>query len=214
MKSMDISELPKHFDTQAAESSWQGRWRELGVYRYAEAAAGQERFAIDTPPPTVSGSLHVGHVFSYTQTDLIARFERMHGKSVFYPMGWDDNGLPTERRVQNYFHVRCNPGLKYEPELSSGPGKHRSKVAAAADLPAQFHRALPAPDPGRRKELQGTVGPVGIVSGLDAGVLDNRPAVPKGGAAQLSRIVEQGAHLQRGSANHVGRGLPDRRGAG
>jgi valyl-tRNA synthetase len=117
MNTMDISELPKHFDTQAAESSWQARWRELGVYRYAEAAPGQGRFAIDTPPPTVSGSLHVGHVFSYTQTDLIARFERMRGKSVFYPMGWDDNGLPTERRVQNYFHVRCNPGLKYESGL-------------------------------------------------------------------------------------------------
>ena len=115
---MNISELPKHFDTLAAENSWQERWRELGVYRYAESRAGQERFAIDTPPPTVSGSLHVGHVFSYTQTDLIARFERMRGKNVFYPMGWDDNGLPTERRVQNYFHVRCNTGLKYEPELS------------------------------------------------------------------------------------------------
>jgi valyl-tRNA synthetase len=118
MKTVDISELPKHFDTQAAERSWQARWRELGVYRYAQAAAGQERFAIDTPPPTVSGSLHVGHVFSYTQTDLMARFERMRGKSVFYPMGWDDNGLPTERRVQNHFHVRCNSRLKYEPELN------------------------------------------------------------------------------------------------
>src|SRR5579863_4555704 len=118
IETMNISELPKHFDTQAAETSWQSRWTELGVYRYAEAAAGQERFAIDTPPPTVSGSLHVGHVFSYTHTDLMARFERMRGKSVFYPMGWDDNGLPTERRVQNYFHVRCNSGLKYEPELS------------------------------------------------------------------------------------------------
>ena len=114
---MNISELPKHFDSQAAETTWQARWSELGVYRYAEAAAGQARFAIDTPPPTVSGSLHVGHVFSYTQTDLIARFERMRGKSVFYPMGWDDNGLPTERRVQNYFHVRCNAAMKYEPQL-------------------------------------------------------------------------------------------------
>jgi len=118
---MNIAELPKHFDTQAAEAAWQARWSELGVYRYAAAAPEQERFAIDTPPPTVSGSLHVGHVFSYTQTDLIARFERMRGKSVFYPMGWDDNGLPTERRVQNYFHVRCNPGLKYEPSIELTP---------------------------------------------------------------------------------------------
>ncbi|HVN94125.1 MAG TPA: valine--tRNA ligase [Terracidiphilus sp.] len=118
---MNIEALPKHFDTQAAEIAWQARWSELGVYRYAAAGPGQPRFAIDTPPPTVSGSLHVGHVFSYTQTDLVARFHRMCGKSVFYPMGWDDNGLPTERRVQNYFHVRCNPSLKYEPNLELTP---------------------------------------------------------------------------------------------
>ena len=74
-------------------------------------------FVVDTPPPTVSGSLHVGHVFSYTQADVVARYQRMRGKHVFYPMGWDDNGLPTERRVQNYFHVRCEPGLPYEPGL-------------------------------------------------------------------------------------------------
>ena len=57
----------------------------------------------------------MGHVFSYTHTDTVARFQRMRGKAVFYPMGWDDNGLPTERRVQNVYGVRCDPSLPYDP---------------------------------------------------------------------------------------------------
>ena len=116
MITLDPSTVSPHFDSREAEEKWDARWRESGDYRFDERAAG-EPYVIDTPPPTVSGSLHVGHVFSYTQTDVLARYQRMRGRSVFYPMGWDDNGLPTERRVQNYFHVRCEPGVPYERGL-------------------------------------------------------------------------------------------------
>jgi valyl-tRNA synthetase len=103
---------------EGLEQTWGERWRESDVYRFDRTRPRDEVYSIDTPPPTVSGSLHVGHVFSYTHTDLIARFQRMSGKTVFYPMGWDDNGLPTERRVQNYYGVRCDPSLPYDPDFT------------------------------------------------------------------------------------------------
>ena len=109
--------VPEKPALEGLEDKWKARWEADGVYRF-DRSAQAEVYAIDTPPPTVSGSLHVGHVFSYTHTDVIARFQRMQGKNVFYPMGWDDNGLPTERRVQNYYHVRCEPGAPHEPGLT------------------------------------------------------------------------------------------------
>ncbi len=107
--------LPEKPALEGLEAKWMARWEESGVFRFNRDRSRAEIFSIDTPPPTVSGSLHVGHVFSYTHTDLVARFHRMRGAEVFYPMGWDDNGLPTERRVQNYFGVRCDPSLPYDP---------------------------------------------------------------------------------------------------
>jgi valyl-tRNA synthetase len=107
------------------EAKWADFWDKRGTYRFDRSKRREEIYSIDTPPPTVSGSLHVGHVFSYTHTDAIARFQRMRGREVFYPIGWDDNGLPTERRVQNYFGVRCDPSLPYDPsfEPPDKPGK-------------------------------------------------------------------------------------------
>ncbi|MBI4908972.1 MAG: valine--tRNA ligase [Acidobacteria bacterium] len=110
---MDISQLPKHFDSKQAEDAWDAKWEQWGVHAYDPSRGRDETFVVDTPPPTVSGSLHVGHVFSYTHTDIMARYKRMSGLNIFYPMGWDDNGLPTERRVQNYFNVRCDPTLHH-----------------------------------------------------------------------------------------------------
>ena len=103
---------------EGLEAKWSARWAEQGTYTFSRPESRAEVFSIDTPPPTVSGSLHVGHVFSYTHTDLIARYQRMRGKHVYYPIGWDDNGLPTERRVQNYYGVRCDPSVPYQPDFT------------------------------------------------------------------------------------------------
>jgi valyl-tRNA synthetase len=105
--------VPEKVSLDGIEDRWAGAWQERGTYAFDRSKAREQVYSIDTPPPTVSGSLHVGHVFSYTHTDVVARFQRMRGAEVFYPMGWDDNGLPTERRVQNYYGVRCDPSLPY-----------------------------------------------------------------------------------------------------
>jgi valyl-tRNA synthetase len=110
--------VPERPSLDGIDVKWAQVWDEVGLYRFPKSSDRAEVFSIDTPPPTVSGSLHVGHVFSYTHTDIVARFQRMTGKHVFYPMGWDDNGLPTERRVQNHYAVRCDPSLPYDPDFS------------------------------------------------------------------------------------------------
>ncbi|WP_120336812.1 valine--tRNA ligase [Cryobacterium soli] len=129
--------VPEKPVLEGLEAKWEASWEAQGTYRFDRAAAAKESiFSIDTPPPTASGSLHIGHVFSYTHTDVVARFQRMRGKSVFYPMGWDDNGLPTERRVQNFYGVRCDPSLPYTPDFvppfEGGDGK---STKAADQLP-------------------------------------------------------------------------------
>ena len=126
-RSIDVAALPKHFDAEEAERRWDEIWERNGVYHYDPARPRDETFVIDTPPPTASGSLHPGHVFSYTHTDLLARFQRMRGRNVFYPIGWDDNGLPTERRVQNYFHIRCDPSVPNDPELALEPASAKTR---------------------------------------------------------------------------------------
>ena len=110
--------VPEKPALEGLEDKWAARWAEQGTYAFVRPDSRAQVYSIDTPPPTVSGSLHVGHVFSYTHTDLIARYQRMRGKHVFYPIGWDDNGLPTERRVQNFYGVRCDPSVPYDPAFT------------------------------------------------------------------------------------------------
>jgi valyl-tRNA synthetase len=126
-----VSAVPDRVSLDGIEARWSRAWDEHGVYRFDRTAPRERIYAIDTPPPTVSGSLHVGHVFSYTHTDTIARYQRMRGRAVFYPMGWDDNGLPTERRVQNYFGVRCDPSLPYDPAFvpPEPPGRDQLPIS-------------------------------------------------------------------------------------
>ena len=133
--------VPEKPALEGLEEKWKARWEAAGTYRFDRTAARGDVYAIDTPPPTVSGSLHVGHVFSYTHTDIIARFQRMRGKAVFYPMGWDDNGLPTERRVQNYYGVRCDPSLPVRPGVRAAG---QARQAAGVHLASELHRAVRA----------------------------------------------------------------------
>ncbi|MBU6494829.1 MAG: valine--tRNA ligase [Acidobacteria bacterium] len=124
-------QVPDKPSTDGLEDRWMGVWDEEGTYLFDRHATRDKVFSIDTPPPTVSGSLHMGHVSSYTHADLIARYQRMRGLAVFYPMGWDDNGLPTERRVENYYGVRCDPSLPYDPtyEVPDSPGETKTSIS-------------------------------------------------------------------------------------
>jgi valyl-tRNA synthetase len=124
---------PDKVGVEGLEDKWALKWEQDGVYRFRREASRGEIYSIDTPPPTVSGSLHVGHVFSYTHTDVVARYKRMMGFEVYYPMGWDDNGLPTERRVQNFFGVRCDPSLPYVENFVPPFEGGDNKSAKAAD---------------------------------------------------------------------------------
>ena len=131
-----LTPLPDRVGVDGLEDKWRGVWDGNGTYKFQGTRDRKAVYSIDTPPPTVSGSLHVGHVFSYTHTDVIARFKRMRGYDVFYPMGWDDNGLPTERRVQNYYGVRVDTSLKYDPDFKPPfEGTDGKKIDAKDQVP-------------------------------------------------------------------------------
>ena len=126
-----MDRVPERPSLDGLETRWGARWEADGTYRFDRRRPREDVYAIDFPPLTVSGSLHVGHVFSYCHTDVLARFRRMRGRAVFYPVGWDDNGLPTERRVENHYGVRCDPSLPYDPGFTppASPPKRKLPIS-------------------------------------------------------------------------------------
>jgi valyl-tRNA synthetase len=138
--------LPERPSLDGLEEKWARRWQEEGTYTFDRSQERADVFAIDTPPPTVSGELHMGHVFSFTHTDTVARFQRMRGKHVFYPIGWDDNGLPTERRVQNVYGVRPDPTLPYDPGFQPPAGAPKETIAISRRNFVELCRTLMAED--------------------------------------------------------------------
>jgi valyl-tRNA synthetase len=150
--------VPERPTIEGLEAKWSARWEDDGTYRFDRTAPRAAVFAIDTPPPTVSGSLHMGHIFSYTHTDTVARYRRMCGAEVFYPMGWDDNGLPTERRVQNFYGVRCDPGLRYDPGFVAPETPGRDPVAISRPNFVELCDRLVAEDEKAFEHLWRTLG--------------------------------------------------------
>src|SRR2546421_3060803 len=112
-----MARVPEKPSLDGIEARWSERWEAEGAYRFDRSKNRDEIYSVDTPPPTVSGSLHMGSVFGYAQTDSIVRYRRMRGAEVFYPMGWDDNGLATERRGREYIWGGGGPSPAGDPEL-------------------------------------------------------------------------------------------------
>ncbi len=206
------SPIPDRPSLDGLEDKWAQVWREERTYAFGGTADRSKVFSIDTPPPTASGSLHMGHVFSYTHTDCMARYKRMAGFDVFYPIGWDDNGLPTEKRVQNFYGVRGDATLPYEPgyvPLRRGHPEHQGR-RPAADQPAELHRAVRRAD-GQRGGLRVPLPPARLQPRLGHPVPDHRRPLPRDRAAGLPAPARPRRGLHGRGAGAVGRHLPERR---
>ncbi|MGZ4676587.1 MAG: valine--tRNA ligase [Acidimicrobiia bacterium] len=145
--------VPDKPSLDGLEEKWGARWEADRTFVFDRSKSREQIFAIDTPPPTVSGSLHMGSVFGYAQTDTIARQRRMLGFELFYPMGWDDNGLATERRVQNYYGVRCDPSLPVDPDFTPPAKPEKREIPIARGNFVDLCDALVVEDEKKFEEL-------------------------------------------------------------
>ena len=204
-------QVPEKPALEGLEEKWTARWEADGTYRFDRSRPRDEVYSIDTPPPTVSGSLHVGHVFSYTHTDIVARFQRMRGKAVFYPMGWDDNGLPTERRVQNYFGVRCDPSLPYDPSFVPPAQPPKQPIAVSRPNFIELCQRLTVEDEKAFEHLWRYLG-LSVDWSMTYATIWQRVAARL--ADDVSATSRQGRGVSARSADAVGRRLSDRGGAG
>ena len=202
--------VPEKPSLDGLEDRWSARWEADGTYRFDRSKARGEIYSIDTPPPTVSGSLHMGSVFGYVQTDAIARYHRMRGAEVFYPMGWDDNGLPTERRVQNYFGVRCDPSLPFDPDFAPPETPPKQPLAISRPNFVALCLRLTTEDEQAFEDLWRRVG-----LSVDWSMTYTTIGEHAQRAAQRAflRNLARGEALSSRRAHAVGRRLPHRGGA-
>ena len=206
-----MTSVPEKPGLEGLEDKWSAEWEAAGTYKFDRSATRDRVFSIDTPPPTVSGSLHVGHVFSYTHADTIARYQRMCGLEVFYPMGWDDNGLPTERRVQNYFGVRCDPSLPYDADFEPPAEPPKHAVAISRRNFVELCDRLVVEDEQKFEELWRHLGLSVDWSMTYTTIGKNAQAVSQ---RAFLRALARGEAYPGGGTHALGHRLPHRRRAG
>ena len=221
LSSLRAASVPDRPSLDGLEDKWAAVWQEEDTYAFdREAALAGPReavFSIDTPPPTASGSLHMGHVFSYTHTDCIARYKRMAGFNVFYPIGWDDNGLPTEKRVQNYYGVRGDATLPYDPGFEPPFRGDAQSTKAADELPISRQNFIELCDEltvKRRGGLRVALPPDRAQLRLVDLLPHHRRPLPRHRPAGVPAQPRPRRGLPGRGAGPVGRHVPDRGGPG
>ena len=206
------SPFPTSPRSKDSRTKWNARWQGRGRYALRSPPFARGRSSRSTRRrPTVSGSLHVGHVFSFTHTDVIARFQRMRGKAVFYPMGWDDNGLPTERRVQNFYGVRCDPSLPYDPSFSRRRSRRSTPIPVSRPNFIELCNRLTAEDEKAFEDLWRHLG-LSVDWSMTYATINTR--AQRVSQAAFLRLLKRGHRVSARGADAVGHRLPHGGGAG